>query len=140
MKDKSETNHIFQAFHKMIQIQFQANVQVFKTDNACDFFNSILGPYFKSNGIVHQSSCVDIPQKNGVAYHKNRHLLARSLLFTPHVPKRLWGDIILTATYLINRMSSRVFKSKTPMQTLLETYPHSHLMSQIPLKVFVERK
>ena len=58
MKDKSKTSHIFQVFHKMIQNQFQDNVQVFKIDNACDFFNSILGPYLESNGIVHQSSCV----------------------------------------------------------------------------------
>ena len=108
MKDKSEICHIFQAFHKTIQNQFQANVQVFKKDNALDFFNYVLGPYLESNGIVHQSSCVDTPQQNGVAKRKNRHLLevARSLLFTSHVPKRLRGDAILTATYLINRMPS----------------------------------
>ena len=108
MKDKSKTSHIFQVFHKMIQNQFQDNVQVFKIDNACDFFNSILGPCLESNGIVHQSSCVDTPQQNGVAECKNRNLLevARSLLFISHVPKRLWGDAILIATYLINRMPS----------------------------------
>ena len=89
MKNKSETSQIFQTFHKMIQNQFQTNIQVFKTDNAQDFFNSILGSYLQSHGIVHQSSCVDTPQQNGVAERKNRHLLevARSLLFTSHVPK-----------------------------------------------------
>ena len=61
MKDKFETGHIFQAFHKMIQNQFQAYVKVFKTYNAYDFFNSILGPYFESSGIVHQSSWEDTP-------------------------------------------------------------------------------
>ena len=138
MKEKSETSYILQAFHKMIQNQFQDNVQVFKTNNVCDFFNFVLGPYLESNGIVHQSSCMDTPQQNGVAERKNRHLLkvARSLLFTSHVPKRLWGDAILTATYLINRMPSQVLKFKTPTQTLLQTYPHSHLVSQILLKVF----
>jgi len=35
------------------------------------------------NGIIYQSSCVDTPPQNGVAEHKNRHLLevARALLF-----------------------------------------------------------
>ena len=61
MKDKFETSHIFQAFHKMIQNQFHAYVQVFKTDNAYDFLISILGPSFESNGIVHQSSWEDTP-------------------------------------------------------------------------------
>ena len=74
MKNKSETSQIFQIFHKMIQNQFQTNIQVFKTDNARDFFNSILGSYLQSHGIVHQSSCVDTPQQNGVAEHKKSPL------------------------------------------------------------------
>ena len=41
-----KTSQIFQTFHKMIQNQFQANSQVFKTNNARDFFNSILRSYF----------------------------------------------------------------------------------------------
>lgn len=59
----------------MIQTQFQTNIQVLRTDNARDFFNSVLGSYLQSNGIIHQSSCVDTPQQNGVAERKNRHLL-----------------------------------------------------------------
>ena len=138
MKNKSETSPIFQTFHKMIQNQFQTNIQVFKTDNARDFFNSILGSYLQSHGIVHQSSCVDTPQQNGVAERKNRHLLevAHSLLFTSHVPKNLWEEAILTATYLINRMSSQILKFKTPFESFLTTYPNSHLVSQILLRVF----
>ena len=138
MKEKSETSHIFQNFHKMIQTQFQTYIQVLRTDNARDFFNSVLGSYLQSNGIIHQSSCVDTPQQNGVAERKNRHLLevARSLLFSSHVPKRFWGEAVLTATYLIIRMPSRVLKFKTPLQIFLEAYPHSHLVSQIPFRVF----
>ena len=71
-----------------------------KTDSARDFFNSTLGPYLLSNGIVHQSTCVDTPQQNGVVEHKNIHLLevALSLLFTSNIPKRFWGEAVLTAT------------------------------------------
>ena len=90
----------------MISTQFQRNIQVLKTDNARDYFNSILGPYLSKNGIIHISSCIDTPQQNGVAERKNRHLLevARAIMFTNNVPKHFWGEAILTATYLINRM------------------------------------
>ena len=39
------------------------------------------------NGIIHQSTCVDIPQQNGVAEQKNRHLLevAQALMFARNV-------------------------------------------------------
>lgn len=89
MKNKSKTSQIFQTFHKMIQNQFQTNIQVFKTDNARNLFNFILRSYLQSHGIVHRSSCVDTPQQNGLVERLIRHLLevACSLLFTSHVPK-----------------------------------------------------
>ena len=110
MKEKSKTSQIFKNFHAMVRTQFQMNIQVLKNDNARDFFNSTLGPFLLSNGIVHQSTCVDTPQQNGVAKRKNRHLLevARSLLFMFNIPKRFCGEAVLTTTYLINRMPYRI--------------------------------
>ena len=100
MKEKSETVTIFQFFHTMVLTQFKSHIQVLKTDNAKDYFNSILGPYLANHGIVHISSCVDTPQQNGVAERKNRHLLevARANMFTNNVPKHFWGEAVLTAT------------------------------------------
>ena len=46
------------------------------------------------------------------------------------------GETVLTTTYLINRMPSRILKFKTSVQTFLEHFPKSYLVSQIPLKVF----
>ena len=110
MKEKSEANQIFKTFNTMIQTQFQAKIQILKSDNAKEYFNSILNDYLLSHGIVHQSSCVNTPQQNGIAERKNRHLLdvARSLMFSTHVPKFFWGEAILIAAYLINRMPSRI--------------------------------
>ncbi|XP_022856635.1 uncharacterized protein LOC111377743 [Olea europaea var. sylvestris] len=81
----------------------------------------------RCQGIIHQSSCVDTHEQNGIAERKNRHLLevARSLIFTTHVPKHFWGEAVLTAAYFINRMSSRVLKFQTPSQVLLKTYPEN---------------
>ena len=56
MKEKSEVGSIFKFFHSMIQTQFQAKIQVFRTDNAREYFNVILGNYLLENGIIHQSS------------------------------------------------------------------------------------
>jgi len=60
--------------------------------------------------IVHQTSCIDTLNQNGVAEQKNRYLLevARSFISIINVLKSYWGDAILTIIYLINRMSLRV--------------------------------
>ena len=74
----------------MIQKQFQTGIQILKTDNGTKYFNSILGPYLKDHGIIHQSSCVGTHQQNDIVERKNHHLLevAQSLMFTTHMPKR----------------------------------------------------
>jgi hypothetical protein len=79
-----------------------------------------------------------LPQQNGIVERKNKHLLevARALCFTNKVPIYLWGEAILTATYLINRMPSRVLNFKTPLQVFTNCNPISRLSSTLPLKNF----
>jgi hypothetical protein len=51
-------------------------------------------------------------QQNGISERKNRHLLevTRTLLFQNNVPKFYWSDVVLTTTYLINRLPSMKLK------------------------------
>ena len=109
-----------------------------RTDNGKEFVNRTLSDYLLTEGIVHQTSCVDTPQQNGVSERKNRHLLevAKSLLLSMRVPNHFWGEAVLTAVHLINRQPSRVLQFKTPAQKLLESHPHTRLLSQIPIRVF----
>ena len=97
MKEKSETGQIFKIFKYMIKTQFQSKIEILKSDNARDYFNSILGEFLAKDGIVPLSSCVDTPQQNRIAERKNRHLLevARSLMFSMNAPKLFWGKLSL---------------------------------------------
>ena len=57
-------------------------------------------------------------------------------MFSTKVPKYLWGEAILTATYLINRMPSRVLKFQTPLNCFKKCFPSSWLSHDLSLKVF----
>ena len=137
MKTKSDVFPIFQIFHQMIRTQFNAQVQVVKSDNGREYLKKGFNAYFQQNAIIHQTSCVTTPQQNDIAEHKNRHLLevARSLCFAMHVPKHFWGDAILTAAFLINRMPSHVLQFKTPLHTLSQHHSLPSLLN-IPPKFF----
>ena len=94
--------------------------------------------FLASKGIVHQNSFAYTPQQNGVAEQKNRHLLevACSLMLSTSLPSYLWGDAIFTAAHLTNRMSSRILHLQTPLDCLKESYPSTHLVSEVPHGVF----
>ena len=112
MREKSDVETIL----KMVQTQFQKNIQILRSDNGQEYFKNALAQIFLEKGIIHQSSCIDTPQQNGLVKRKSKHLLkvARTLLFTNQVPKYLWGEAVLTATYLINRMPNKVLNFETP--------------------------
>ncbi|WVZ87161.1 hypothetical protein U9M48_033847 [Paspalum notatum var. saurae] len=120
MKNKNEVLKCFQNFYAYVRNQFNTQVRCIRTDNGTEYVNNEFNSFLSSEGILHQTSCPDTPPQNGVAERKNRHLLemARSLMFTMNVPKFLWGEAAMTATYLINRTPLRILGMKTPHELL----------------------
>ena len=138
LKEKFEAEQAVRNFFKMVQNQFQTNIQVFRSDNGREYFNTILGNFFLENGIVHHSSCANTPQQNGIAKRKNKHLLevARALLFSTKVPKYLWGEAVLTDAYLINCMPSKPLQFQTLLHVFKEYFPMARVSADLPLKIF----
>ena len=138
MTKKSEVEHICKIFYNMIENVFQTKISILHTDNGVEYFKHTLRSFMSEKGILHQTSCTYTPQQNGIAERKNRHLLevARALLFTMHVPSYLWAEAVLTASYLINRMPTKVLQYKTPLAILNACFPTANLGSSLPIKVF----
>ncbi|RVW30369.1 Retrovirus-related Pol polyprotein from transposon TNT 1-94 [Vitis vinifera] len=92
----------------------------------------------KGAGILHDSSCVNTPQQNGVTERKNGHLLntTRVLLFQGNIPKSYWVEAVLTATYMINRIPSQVLDNKSPVEILKSFYPHFKTSNGLTPRVF----
>ena len=61
LKQKSDVSIVIINFHSMVQNQFGVQIKSFRIDNAKDYFNQILSPYFQSQGNFHDSSCVNTP-------------------------------------------------------------------------------
>jgi Reverse transcriptase (RNA-dependent DNA polymerase)/Integrase core domain len=133
MKNKSETQSYLKTFCAMVKTQFDTQIKIIRSDNAPELISNEMQIFFRLNGIIHQTSCINTPQQNGIAERKHRHLLdvARSLRFQSGLPKSFWGECILTATYLINRLPTKNLDGKTPYEMLFNKKP-----SYIHLKVF----
>ncbi|KAL6316670.1 hypothetical protein AAG906_019583 [Vitis piasezkii] len=100
--------------------EYNAKVRVLRSDNGGEYQSSDLQKYLEGHGIIHQTTCSNTPQQNGVAEWKNRHLLevVRASLIAAKTPISYWGEAITSAAYLINRVPSSSIKSQTPLQAL----------------------
>ncbi|KAL0412092.1 UNVERIFIED_CONTAM: Retrovirus-related Pol polyprotein from transposon RE2 [Sesamum latifolium] len=108
LQNKTQVSSKLSSFFTSIQTQFHTHVKTIRSDNGSEFVNEQCHALFQSLGIHHQRSCPHTPQQNGIVERKHKHLLniARSLLHQASLPRKFWGDCILTAAYLINRLPS----------------------------------
>ena len=122
-----------QCFHKFqcyIRTQFAVVIKVICSDNALNLTLALVKIFFAANGMVHQTSCVDRPQQNGIVERKHKHILqiARALRFHAELPLHFWGDSVLTAVHLIKRLPTPVLSNKAPYEVLLNKLPkYKHL-------------
>lgn len=74
---------------------------------------------------IHQTIFVYTPQQNGVVERRHRYILemARALRFEAAVPISFWGDCVLTAVHIINRIPSSVLGNKSPYEIYFHTSP-----------------
>ncbi|RDX84124.1 hypothetical protein CR513_34877, partial [Mucuna pruriens] len=123
---------IFIDFFYFIKNQFDKSIKRLQSDNDTKFVNLEFFKFPKDNGVVHELTCVNTPQQNGVAKTKNHHLLevAKALLF------QMFGEIALTTTYLINRLPTRVLNGISSIKHMLSFFPSPHLMLSLPCRVF----
>jgi hypothetical protein len=58
------------------------------------------------------------------------------LSYSRKMPKSFWGEAVLTAAHLTNRLPSRVLGFKSPMEMLSTFYPNLHTTNNLVLRIF----
>lgn len=103
-------------FIAMIKTQFNSHIKAFISDSGGEIFSTQCDELFKAHGIIHQSSCSHTPQQNGIVEMKHMYILktSRAIRFQGHLPIRFWGECILGAMHIINRLPSTVLNNASP--------------------------
>jgi hypothetical protein len=88
MKHRPEFFEIYAAFRALIKTQHSAVIKCFRCDLGGEYTSNKFCQMLALDGTIHQTSCTDTPEQNGVAERKYRHIVetARSLLLSAFVP------------------------------------------------------
>ena len=111
----TSSNNTSNNINNYINKAFNNNkVKALQLDN--EFKSKELTSYLNKKGIKTRFSSPYTPKQNGAAEIINRVLFnkVRALLINSNLPKNLWGEAILTATYLYNRTPNSSIEFKTP--------------------------
>ena len=57
-------------------------------------------------------------------------------MFQMSVPNSYWGEAVLTAVYLINRVISRVLGNTSPIKSMLSHFPSAPILQNLKTRVF----
>ncbi len=90
------------------------------SDRGGEYTSADFDWYLKEQGTERRLTMHDTPQHNGVAESLNRRLLehVHAVLHHSGLPKHLWGEATLFATWLKNRTSTRALGNVMPYEQL----------------------
>ena len=112
-------------FLVLIETQFGKKVKSIRSDNGTEIIKDQCMNLFAEKGIFHQKSVPYVPQQNGRVERKHKHLLEMSRAFRFHakLPKKFWGDCLLAATHVINKLPTKVLQWKSPYEVMFHKIP-----------------
>jgi len=117
MRNKSKTRTHLIHFVNYVENQFETKIKIIRSDNGQEFK---MNDFFNSKGIVHQTSCVETPEQNGIDERKHQHSLnvTGALIFQSNISTCFWSYALVHVAFLINVTPTPFLKNCTPHEKL----------------------
>ena len=131
MRNKSEVPDKFKEFEALVCNQTGLTIGTLRSDNGGEYLSNDFEEYLKEKGIRHECTIPYSPAQNGVA---NRTIVesARTMISCAGLPQSYWGEAVVTAAFIRNRVPTRTFKEKvSPYERWFGRRPDLS-----PLKIF----
>ncbi|GJR99358.1 zinc finger, CCHC-type containing protein [Tanacetum coccineum] len=114
LHSKDEVLEKFRIYKSEVELKCDTRIKCLRTDRGGEYYDP---RYFQSTGIVHQVTAPYTPQQNGIAERKNRTLMdmVNSMMSYSGLSSGYWGEALLTACYILNRVPSKR-SIKTPYE------------------------
>lgn len=127
LKNKSDFFECFKRYEALVTNQLNKKIKVIRCDNGREYCSNDFRKLCDAKGIRVSYTVPYNPEQNGCAERLNRTLIekGRAMLLQSGLPKSLWGESILCATYLLNRSPTNALKTNvTPAELFYGRKPN----------------
>jgi transposase InsO family protein len=117
LRHKSETFAKFKEFKVEAEKQSGKYVKVLRSDGG-EYSSKEFANFYKSQGIIMQTTTMYTPQQNGVAERKIQTIMnmARSLLKEKNMSNLFWAEVVACSVYLLYISPTTSVKMKVPQE------------------------
>jgi len=109
VKIKDEALNYFKIYKAEVENQLEKKIKQLRSDRVGEYFSNEFSEFYAEHGIIHVRTPPYSPQSNGITERKNRTLtkLVNAMLKTAGLSKEWWGEAILTAYHVLNRVPTK---------------------------------
>ena len=117
LEKKSDAFDAFVQYEALAKNLTGKSIKSLRSDNGGEYKSNKFQNFCTQKGITQQFAPPYSPASNGLAERMNRTLIEkmRAMLLQGRVPDKLWGEAILMATYIQNRIPTAALTDKVPM-------------------------
>ena len=139
---KSDAFEAFKRFKNLVETEKGLKVKTLKSDRGGEFTSKEFSKHCLEYGIKRQLTTPYSPQQNGVVERKNQTVMymVRAMLKAKDLPRELWGEVVSTAIYILNRSSTKALQGKSPHEVWTGKKPSVNHMRTFGSIVHVKKK
>jgi hypothetical protein len=115
---KSEASSAIKRIQAVAEKDCDRKLRVLRIDNGGEFTAAKFASYCADEGTTRHSLAPHTPQQNGVVEQRNQTMvaMARALLKQRRMLAEFWGEAVVTAVYLQNRLPTKSLTGRTPYE------------------------
>jgi hypothetical protein len=97
------------------EVECGRKLRMLRTDNGSEFMAAEFMSYCADEGVQRHYSAPYSPQQNGVVERRNQTVvgMAQALLKQRGIPAVFWGEVVVTAVYILNRSPTKALNGRT---------------------------
>lgn len=118
LRTKDQALATFQAYRARAEKSGGKEIKAFRTDGGGEYVNTEFKKYLEDAGIEHRISTLYSPTQNGRAERAHRTIMenARYILQDSQLGNEFWGQAVLTAGHIHNRLPNRSHNNRSPLE------------------------